>query len=92
MVGVHRPPQDVDGNGTSDVVWRHATGGEVWLWPMAGTTVRRRPSSGTVADTGWAIRGRGDQTGDGKADLLWRHADHRDDLPLDDERRDGRPP
>jgi len=74
VVGVHRPPLDVDGNGTSDVIWRHATGGDAWLWTMAGTTVSAQTQLGVVADTGWAIRGRGDQTGDGKADLLWRHA------------------
>ena len=73
-VGVHRPPQDGDGNGTSDVIWKHVTGGEVWFWPMQGTTVGTPHLLGTVADSGWGIVGRGDQTGDGKADLLWRHA------------------
>jgi len=74
VAGIHRPSQDVDGNGTSDIVWKHATGGEVWLWRMAGTTVSAQDRLGVVGDTAWAIRGRGDQTGDGKADLLWRHA------------------
>jgi len=74
VVGVHRPDGDVDGNGTSDVVWRHATRGEVWLWSMAGTTVSARDFVGTVADANWMVRALPDQTFDGRTDLLWRHA------------------
>jgi hypothetical protein len=58
----------------SDVLWRHATRGEVWLWPMDGATRLSETYVRTVPDTGWQIRGLGDQTGDGIADILWRHA------------------
>jgi len=63
---------DFTGDGTMDVLWRHATGGDMWLWTMSVGT----PTSsylGTVADTGWQIQGLGDQTGDGRSDILWRH-------------------
>ena len=64
---------DFDGDLKSDILWRHATRGEVWLWPMDGTARLSETYVRTVADTGWEIRGLGDQTGDGQADILWRH-------------------
>jgi len=73
-IGFQRRRADVDGTGTSDVIWRHTTYNQVWLWPMAGTTITAQDYLGTVADSGWKVRGLGDHTGDGKADLLWRHA------------------
>jgi hypothetical protein len=66
---------DFDGDLKSDILWRHATRGEVWLWPMDGTARLSETYVRTVADTGWEIRGLGDQTGDGQADILWRHKD-----------------
>ena len=64
---------DFTGDLKSDMLWRHASLGEVWLWPMDGTTRLVESFVRTVADTNWEIRGLGDQTGDGKADLLWRN-------------------
>ena len=64
---------DAGRDGRSDVVWHHATGGNVWLWQMSGTVPLSQSHLGTVADTEWLIHGLGDQTGDGRADLLWRH-------------------
>ena len=66
-------PFDFDGDRKSDVLWRHATRGEVWLWPMDGTTRLSEDFVRTVSDTDWEVRGMGDQTGDGKADILWRN-------------------
>jgi len=68
------PPRDVNGDAESDLVWRHATGGDVWLWSMHAGAPASQSYVGTVADAGWAIRGIDDFNGDGKADLLWRHA------------------
>ena len=72
-VGLQPWPSDVNRDGRSDVVWRHATGGDLWVWPMADGAPAGQTYVGTVPDTGWQIKGLGDQTGDGRADLLWRH-------------------
>ena len=64
---------DFDGNGASDLLWRHATQGDIWLWPMDGTTNQGERFVRTLPDVDWEIRGLGDQTGDGKADILWRN-------------------
>ena len=65
---------DFDGDGTTDILWRHATTGQVYIWLMRGRTVHQSGSPGTVADLNWRIEGTGDFDGDGQADILWRHA------------------
>ncbi|HPK70419.1 MAG TPA: FG-GAP-like repeat-containing protein [Vicinamibacterales bacterium] len=69
------PPVHADftGDRKSDIFWRHATLGDMWLWPMHGASKTSDEFAGTVPDPAWRIRSIGDQTGDGKADLLWRH-------------------
>ncbi len=67
-------PRDFTGDLKSDVLWRHAIRGDVWLWPMNGGARTAESFVRTVGEAGWQIRGTGDQTGDGKADVLWRHA------------------
>ena len=64
---------DLDGDLKSDILWRHASGGDVWLWPMDGNARVSETFVRTVSDTDWEIRGQGDQNGDGMADLLWRN-------------------
>jgi hypothetical protein len=65
---------DFTGDMKSDILWHHATHGEVWLWPMDGGVHTAETYVSTVGDVDWQIRGLGDQTGDGQADILWRHA------------------
>jgi hypothetical protein len=67
------PSSDFSGDSKSDILWRHATGGDVWLWPMDGAGRTMESYVRTIADTTWEIRSQGDQDGDGKADLLWRN-------------------
>jgi len=68
------PVPDFTGDLKSDVLWRHSTRGEVWLWPMNGAAKTAESYVRTVGELDWAIRGVGDQNGDWKADVLWRHA------------------
>jgi M6 family metalloprotease-like protein len=66
-------PFDFTGDVKADVLWRHATQGDVWLWPMDGAARTAEQYVRTVADTNWEIPGVADFTGDGKADILWRN-------------------
>jgi len=66
---------DFNGDGKADVVWRNASTGENYLYPMNGALIL--PGEGYlrgVADANWKIVGIGDFDGDGKADLLWRNS------------------
>jgi hypothetical protein len=65
---------DFDGDGKSDILWRHRELGKNSLWLMDGRTLR--PGSGplpTVQDTDRVVAGTGDFNGDGRCDVLWRH-------------------
>jgi alpha-tubulin suppressor-like RCC1 family protein len=68
------PPRDVDGDAHSDILWRHATTGDVWVWPMLGTLRRAEWYLRTVPGSNWQIRAVGDFDGDGRADLMWRNS------------------
>ena len=52
---------DFTGDLKSDILWRHATRGEVWLWPMDGATRASELQVRTVSEPGgrsaaWATR------------------------------------
>ena len=64
---------DFDGNGKSDILWRHDTTGQVYVMPMNGATVLPGAIVYTEPSAAWKIVAQGDYDGDGKADLLWRH-------------------
>ncbi len=68
------PPRDLDGDAHSDILWRHAAQGDLWLWPMDGTLKRADWYLGTVPDPNWQIRAEGDFDGDGRTDLMWRNS------------------
>ena len=67
-------PYDFTGDKKSDILWHHATRGEVWIWPMNGATRISETPVTTVPDTGYRIAGTGDFNGDGMTDLVWHHA------------------
>ena len=77
---------DFTGDLKSDILWRHSTGGDLWLWPMDGAAKVSETYVRTVTDANWEIRGQGDMNGDGTADLLWRHKVSGDALLLADGR------
>jgi hypothetical protein len=66
---------DFDGDGRSDILWRHTAKGKNSLWLMSGRTILA--GSGpvqTLSNTNWAPVGVDDFNGDGRSDILWRHA------------------
>jgi hypothetical protein len=65
---------DFDGDGKADILWRNASTGENYLYPMDGTSIGAGEGYlRTVADLSWKIAGVGDFDGDAKADVLWRN-------------------
>ena len=57
----------------SDVLWRHKTNGDMWLWAMDGVSNHVDYYVRTVAEADWEIRAVADFTGDQRPDLLWRN-------------------
>ena len=68
----HDPDNDFNGDGRSDILWRHDNGqfGD-WLADANGNFIGNATLVGVSAD--WKIVGAGDFNGDGKDDILWRH-------------------
>ena len=64
---------DFNGNLKSDVLWRHESGGDLWLWPMDGATRLSESYVRTIADTNWEVRALGDLDASATADLIWRN-------------------
>ena len=64
---------DFDGDRRTDILWRHTTQGDIWLWPMDGASRTAESYVRTISDTNWEIRAIADFNGDGKADLMWRN-------------------
>ncbi len=64
---------DVDGDGNIDLVWHHATLGEVQAWLMNGPVHTSTLTLGTEPDTNWVLSGAGDIDSSGAGDLLWHN-------------------
>jgi hypothetical protein len=65
---------DFDGDGKADIVWRHASSGQNYMYPMDGTTIKTTEGFLRTVDLHWEIVACGDYDGDGKSDLLWRNS------------------
>src|SRR5882762_2895578 len=66
---------DFNNDGRSDILWRNATTGDNYFYPMNGTSVGAGEGYvRTVADQNWEIVGVGNFDGTGGADLLWRNS------------------
>jgi hypothetical protein len=63
---------DFNGDGTSDILWRHS-GGTVAIWEMEDGKAKTSIGLGTV-DSSWTFADIGDYNGDGTSDILWRHS------------------
>ncbi|HWA24571.1 MAG TPA: pre-peptidase C-terminal domain-containing protein [Lacunisphaera sp.] len=72
MLTVRSVGADFNGDGKSDMIWRHNTGGNVVFWLMNGTTPQT-VAEVTPVSTNWTLAGTGDFNSDGKTDVVWRH-------------------
>ncbi|MDH5700248.1 MAG: VCBS repeat-containing protein, partial [Nitrospirota bacterium] len=63
---------DLNGDGTTDMVWRNNRTGMVGIWLMNGAAIE---VSGFLAGmpSGWRIAQVGDADGDGNADVIWHN-------------------
>jgi hypothetical protein len=65
---------DFNGDGRSDILWRH-DGGLVtdWMGNASGGFASNYGNLASNVATSWHIAGTGDFNGDGRDDILWRH-------------------
>jgi hypothetical protein len=64
---------DFNGDGNTDLLWRHKTTGGIYVWYLNGISIISGVSLVDTSDTNWEIVGASDFNGDGNTDLLWRH-------------------
>jgi hypothetical protein len=66
---------DFNGDGRSDILWRHDDGRLVdWLGTASGGFAGNGAQSSTSVAVDWQVAGTGDFNGDGRVDILWRSA------------------
>jgi len=67
-----RTSMDFNGDGESDILWRHSTTGENKLWKSADSADYQNLT--TAPNLDWKVVGVGDFNGDGESDILWRNS------------------
>ena len=69
-----RSRDDFNGDGLSDLLWRHGTLGSNYFYYMHGLDIVAKQKIVRVSDMNWRIAATADFNGDGYADILWRNA------------------
>jgi RHS repeat-associated protein len=65
---------DFNGDGQTDILWRHQVTGAIQFWAMNGTIrTQTLDLSYALPDANWKIQGAGDFDGDGSDDIIWRY-------------------
>jgi hypothetical protein len=66
---------DFNGDGRTDILWRHDGSGENVAWFMNGVVLSAGAflDPAALADTNWKMVGTHDFDGDRQTDILWRH-------------------
>jgi hypothetical protein len=66
-------PSDFNRDHVSDILFRNASTGDVWLWNMAESAIGSSAAIGNVPPQ-WQVVNVADADGDGKADMYWRNS------------------
>ena len=74
VVPIGTVPNDYNGDGKSDILWRNAVSGSNDVWLMDGAALMGSATASREFDTNWKIVGSGDFNSDGRADILWRNS------------------
>ena len=68
------PSGDFNGDGRSDILWRHDNGDLTeWLGTASGGFTDNGANAFSSVSTDWSVAGIGDFNGDNRDDILWRH-------------------
>jgi hypothetical protein len=67
------PPADFNGDGMTDLIWRHETAGQLSAWLMESINLVSGSIFQTLSDLSWKVAGTADFNADGKTDIVWRH-------------------
>ncbi|MDR4485499.1 MAG: PASTA domain-containing protein [Nitrospirales bacterium] len=70
--GVRNVPNDLNGDGTADLLWRNSGSGVVVAWLMEDAAITSTGVLGGVSSN-WKIMGMGDVNADHHADVIWRN-------------------
>ncbi len=68
------PGSDINGDGNTDLLWRHSTAGQTALWSMSNDVLTDGKLLSPNVDPAWELSAVADFTKDGQSDFLWRHS------------------